>query len=329
MTGMGLQHWVVLFSTACFANVLGLNVSASFNSAKVIYMMIPVLIIPQLMFSGIIVRFDKLHPWFSSEKSVPLVGNVMASRWAYEALAVSQFADNDYEQIFYDLDRRMKTANWKKDLWVRELMERSNQIRRALDRNEANSPETIRNMALIQLEMAKEIRGMKGLEFAQMDRLALGTVDNEVLDELDRILHTLTQHYRNTYRAAERTKEERIAQMTATPRLKQDYFELLDRNRNESLADFVTNKNDVNLITESKGELVQKSDPIYVRPLEGGFFEAQFYAPVKRIFGQMVPTLWANVVLLWGMTLLLAFALKINLFPWMISRLDRSAARAD
>jgi hypothetical protein len=26
-----------------------------------------------------------------------------------------------YEQVFYALDQRMKTANWKKDLWVREL----------------------------------------------------------------------------------------------------------------------------------------------------------------------------------------------------------------
>ncbi|MEO7081595.1 MAG: ATP-binding cassette domain-containing protein, partial [Flavobacteriales bacterium] len=272
MTGMGPQHWMVLFSTACFANVLGLNVSASFNSAKVIYMMIPVLIIPQLMFSGIIVRFDKLHPWFASEKSVPWVGNIMASRWAYEGLAVSQFTDNAYERSFYELDRRMKTANWKKDLWVRELMERSNQVRRALEKGELNTVEHTRNLALIQHELAKEIRGMKGLEFTQLNKLAPGVVDYKVLDELDRTLNVLTQHYRNVYRDAERTKEERIAQMTATPDLKKAYFELLDRNRNESLADFVTNKNDVNLITESKGELVQKSDPVYVQPIEAGFF---------------------------------------------------------
>lgn len=329
MSGMGLQHWIVLFSTACFANVLGLNVSASFNSAKVIYMMIPVLIIPQLMFSGIIVRFDKLHPWFASEKSVPWVGNIMASRWAYEGLAVSQFTDNAYERRFYDLDRRMKTANWKKDLWVRELMERSNQLRRALSRGEVNTAENTRSLALIKHELAKEIRGMKGLEFAQLNKLEPGMVDNEVLDELDRTLNILTQHYRNTYRDAERSKEDRIAQMTATPQLKKEYFDLLDRNRNESLADFVTNKNDVNLITESKGELVQKSDPVYVRPMEGGFFDAQFYAPVKRLFGRIVPTLWANVILLWGMTLLLALALKFNLFPWLVSRMDRSSIGGD
>ena len=84
-------YWCLLFSTSCFANVLGLNISASFNSAKVIYILIPVLIIPQLLFSGIIVKFDKLHPWFASEKSVPWIGNIMASRWAYEGMAVAQF----------------------------------------------------------------------------------------------------------------------------------------------------------------------------------------------------------------------------------------------
>ncbi|MBL0042928.1 MAG: ABC transporter permease [Flavobacteriales bacterium] len=87
--GMTFAHWAVFFSTACFANVLGLNVSASFNSAKVIYIVIPVLIIPQLLFSGIIVRFDKLHPWFANERraclgsatSWPVVGHTKAWPW--------------------------------------------------------------------------------------------------------------------------------------------------------------------------------------------------------------------------------------------------------
>ncbi|MFM7769468.1 MAG: ATP-binding cassette domain-containing protein, partial [Bacteroidota bacterium] len=34
--------FAILFSTACFANVLGLNISATFNSAKVIYIVIPI-----------------------------------------------------------------------------------------------------------------------------------------------------------------------------------------------------------------------------------------------------------------------------------------------
>jgi ABC-type multidrug transport system ATPase subunit len=323
MSGLELKHWAILFSAACFANVLGLNVSASFNSAKVIYMMIPLLIIPQLMFSGIIVRFDKLHPWFASEKSVPWIGNIMASRWAYEALAVSQFIDNDYERLFYDLDRRMKTANWKKDLWLRELKERSASVRRSLEGRGEVTGDVAADLNLIRTEMSKEVRHMQGLRFQHLDLLAAGRVNKATLDELDQTFDVLEQHYRYAYREAERSKEALIAEMTATPERRRAYFDLLDHNRNESLADFVTNKNDVNMITEFHGELVQKSDPIYVRPLEGGFFAAQFYAPAKRFMGFTIATLWANLLVLWTMTLIMAIALKVDFFPWLLARFER------
>ncbi|MBK9194429.1 MAG: hypothetical protein IPO17_05440 [Flavobacteriales bacterium] len=78
-------------------------------------------------------KFDKLHPWFANERSVPWIGNVMASRWAYEAMAVTQFTSNAYERNFYAFDRRMKTANWKKDLWVRELKNHSQEVRRQIN----------------------------------------------------------------------------------------------------------------------------------------------------------------------------------------------------
>lgn len=321
---MGLAHWAVLFSAACFANVLGLNVSASFNSAKVIYMMIPVLIIPQLMFSGIIVRFDKLHPWFASERSVPWVGNIMASRWAYEGLAVAQFTDNAYERRFYEMDRRMKTANWKKDLWLRDLSERVASLRRTLANGQTLQAQGVQDLAVLRLEMGKELRALKGLRFHGIEQLQPGMVNGQVLDELDSALDMLAQHYRIQYREAEKKKEALIGQMTDTPAKKQAYFGLLDTYRNESLADIVTNRNDVNLITESNGELVQKVDPVYLRPVEGGFFDAQFYAPVKLVFGKPVPTLWANVLLLWAMTIALGLALKWNFFPRLIGRLGRS-----
>ncbi len=320
--GMTFAHWAVFFSTACFANVLGLNVSASFNSAKVIYIVIPVLIIPQLLFSGIIVRFDKLHPWFANEKSVPWIGNIMASRWAYEGLAVAQYKDNDYEKLFYVSDQRMKTANWKKDLWVRDLQDRSSGLRRAL-RGEGDRADMAYDLGLIRTELNKEMRVLNGFSFPLMDRLTPEKLDAAALDALDDSLNMLTSHYRKAYRAAERSKEELIARMTATPEARKQYFDLLDHQRNESLADHVTNKNDVNVIVETAdGELVQKSDPIYVEPREGGFFAAHFYAPVKRVFGLRVPTLWANILLLWGMTLVLAITLKFDFFPRAIQRLS-------
>jgi len=320
--GLGLTHWALLFSTSCFANVLGLNVSASFNSAKVIYIIIPVLIIPQLLFSGIIVRFDKLHPWFASEKHVPWIGNIMASRWAYEGLAVDRFVNNAYERGFYAFDQRMKTSNWKKDLWVRELGNRVAEVRRGLN-DPGKAGAVAADLALLRTELGKEMRQLRGFKVPGIDRLRPGQVDGLLLDEVDRSLGTLTQHYRNAYKLNEQAKEKSIAQLTRTPEDRAAYFALLDAHRNESLADFVTNKNDVNVIVESDGGLVQKSDPVYLEPVSHSFFDAHFYAPVKWFLGQRVPTAWANMLVLWGMSVLFALALYANLFPKVMERLSR------
>ncbi len=312
--GLGLVHWVLLFSTSCFANVLGLNVSASFNSAKVIYIMIPVLIIPQLLFSGIIVKFDKLHPWFSSEKSVPLIGNIMASRWAYEGLAVTQFMENEYEKNFYGFDQRMKTANWKKDLWLKELNNRVGDVRRALDGN-GDDVDMASDLALIKREIEHEQEQLRGFVFEDIGKLDPELVTVDVLDDLEGKLQILVEHYRRTYREAEKLKEDRIMSMTSDPEARTAYFALLDNYRNESLSDMVTNKNDVHVIVPYRGELVRKSDPVYLEPEHSGFFGAQFYAPSKWLFGQRIPTLWANTMVLWAMALLLGLALQFELFP--------------
>ncbi len=319
---MGVVHWALLFSTSCFANVLGLNVSASFNSAKVIYIVIPVLIIPQLLFSGVIVRFDKLHPWFASERGVPLIGNVMASRWAYEGLAVTQYMENDHERRFYAFDQRMKTANWKKDLWLRELQHRVNNLRRA-EAGPAVVEQRQRDVELLRTELQAEARQLSGLVVPAIEAGADGRPDAAVLDAVDHTLEVLTTHYRRVYKEAEREKEEAIAAMTHDPASRAAYFELLDAHRNESLAEFVTNKNDVNVITLDGDRLVRKSDPVYFEAKEGGFFGAHFYAPAKWVAGVRIPTFWANMGVLWLMSIAFALALRAELFPRIVERLSR------
>jgi hypothetical protein len=62
------------------------------------------LLIPQILLCGLVVSFSDLTPK-STTGNVPLVGNLIPSRWAYEALAVTSFTDNDYEKHFFDIDR--------------------------------------------------------------------------------------------------------------------------------------------------------------------------------------------------------------------------------
>ena len=314
IASLGWAHWLVLFSASCFANALGLNVSASFSSAKVIYILIPVLIIPQLLFSGIIVKFDRLHPLFASEKSVPWIGNVMASRWAYEALAVTQFKENPYEREFYAFDQRMKTANWKKDLWLSELRNHLDRAQAAVDGHASEEPEMAASLALLRGELGREERQLAGFHVPELAVLTPEKVNATAIAAIAESLELLTKHYRSVYKEAERAKEQRIAELTATPEARAAYFALLDAHRNDGLADIVTNKNDLRVIVEHDGELIRKSDPVYMEPQGGGLLSAHFYAPAKLLFGSPISTLAANVLVIWIMTLMLCGALHMELF---------------
>jgi ABC transport system ATP-binding/permease protein len=119
--GMWMSYWLVLFTTSCFANMLGLNISSAFNSAVTIYILIPFLLIPQLLLSGVIVKFEKLNPTITSQRTVPVAGEMMASRWAFEALAVDQFKNNQYERQFYKFDEMMSLSDFRKNYWIPHL----------------------------------------------------------------------------------------------------------------------------------------------------------------------------------------------------------------
>ena len=105
--GIPLSHWpahaAVLLTTFAFAILFGLNISSGLKNAVSIYISIPLVIVPQLLFSGTMVNFDRLHPTLANREYTPVIGDIMVSRWAYEALAVDQYVNGDYEKRFFSL----------------------------------------------------------------------------------------------------------------------------------------------------------------------------------------------------------------------------------
>jgi len=305
--GMTFSYWVILFSTSCFANLLGLNISSGFNSAKVIYILIPILIIPQLLFSGVIVKFDKLYPLFASQSGVPWVGNIMASRWAYEALAVNQYKNNSYEQHFFGFDKERKYCNWKKDYWVKELQNKVNQSRKYI---EEETPERLSySWGVIRNELLKEQSHVAGLDLPDLSSIVPSQIDAELLNEIESKLNSLFDFYRDKYNKAATDKEEYVTELTSTEEGKELLIQMKDSFMNESLQDFVTNKNELQVIVEYNQELVQKSDLIYLTPRNASFFGTHFYAPSKPVLGKQITTYSANLLVLWGMTVLMILAL--------------------
>ena len=115
-----LTHLVVLFAVSLFGNVLGLIISAWFRTAKVIYIIIPLLVIPQIIFGGAIIRFERFNPTFTEEDEVPFFGNIMASRWGFEALAVDLARNNPYDKEIIQWEDRRYRAAWRINYWIPE-----------------------------------------------------------------------------------------------------------------------------------------------------------------------------------------------------------------
>jgi len=86
---------------------------------------------------------------------------------------------------------------------------------------------------------------------------------------------------------------------------------------NESLEEFVTNKNEYERIVEYKGKLIQKTDPIYLDPMNP-FIKSHFYAPRKMIFGEYYKTFWVNIMVIWVSIISLYLALYYRLLKKLL-----------
>ncbi len=87
---------------------------------KAVILLIIFLLIPQLLFGGVIVKFDKLHESLTSDEYVPVIGDLMTSRWAYEALAVEQFKNNKFEKHFFSFDKEISNSRYN-ELLITDL----------------------------------------------------------------------------------------------------------------------------------------------------------------------------------------------------------------
>ncbi|MFW5752394.1 MAG: ATP-binding cassette domain-containing protein, partial [bacterium] len=153
--GMYWQYWLVLFSAWASANIMGLVISDSFKTVVTIYILIPFLVIPQIILSGIIVKFEKLNPNISSPSHIPFYGELITARWAYEALAVYQFMNNKYQKELYYFEKAMSIGEFKKNYWLADLKNKSAYIKRNLDKPNLRE-DVIEDLMVLRNELSLE-----------------------------------------------------------------------------------------------------------------------------------------------------------------------------
>ncbi len=267
--------FLTLFSLSSFSNLLGLNLSSAMKSAKNIYIIIPLLIIPQIIFGGAIIRFDRFNPIFTQVDRVPIIGNMMASRWGFESLAVYLTRENESDRPFVRIEDKLERSAWRRDFWYQSYRDlKSNDLR--------------------QIEWDKACLELESWGYSSSN------MGNE---------KELRSQFMQVYRDAFGQRDSLRTALAENVDLKQ----LKDAHHNEALQEWVMQTDRNKRVVVSSRGLVQETAFIHQMPLGRQAWNAPFYAPEKQIGSFTFKTPMFNILTLWGMSLVLYFILANRL----------------
>jgi len=327
--GMYFEYWLVLFSAWVSSNLLGLVISDSFKTVVTIYILIPFLVIPQIILSGIIVKYEKLNPTISSPNSIPFYGEVILARWAYEALAVYQYTENKYQKQFFKYDEAMSNSDYKRNYWLKTLNNKIDICEKYLN-NHDKEAQVNKATQVIRNEIRKEMFSVSGskLKFANYKQLNKTKLSAPLIKDVKDYFETLRKYYIKLYNKASNEKDLLISNQQKTPQDREAFLNLKRNYFNESLSDLVRNSGEVDRIIEFKGTLIQKVDPIYLYP-DSRLIRSHFYAPAKQFFGFFVNTFWINILVIWISTVFLYLILYYRLLKRALDLLEKFSGNTD
>ena len=279
--GLGLfgTWWLILFATAFLANLTGLLLSQCLSSIVSIYISIPILLIPQILLCGLVVSFSDLTP-NSKTGNVPLIGELIPSRWSYEALAVTSFTDNDYEKPFFELDKARQENQFYNLGFLYELQSQletmNDEKRQGKEVNPAHLSVINTNLPVL-------------TEFCGMAPYA-GDGSYQSLYNYMKEAEKIMSKRGNDFTM----KKEAMVSKMVKQQGKEAFLELKKDNYNIKLEEFVTGADQRGMVEVVDDYLVPRSGIIYLTP-HNKIGRAPFYSSEKILGSWHIKTLWFNL----------------------------------
>ena len=288
--GLGLFGiwWLILFATAFLANLTGLLLSQCLNSIVAIYISIPILLIPQILLCGLVVSFTDLTP-NSKTGNVPLIGDLIPSRWSYEALAVTSFTDNDYEKPFFELDK----ARQENQLYnLGFLYELQSQLQTMNDEKRQGKPVNPSHLNVINtnLPLLTEFCGMEPYT---------GDGSYQSLYDYMKKAEKILAKRGNDFTMKKETMVSKMVKQQG----KEAFLELKKNNYNIKLEEFVTGADQRRMVEVVDDYLVPRNGIIYLTP-HNKLGRAPFYSSEKILGSWHIKTLWYNLGVIFLMSII-------------------------
>ena len=301
--GLFWTWWLILFVTAFLANLTGLLLSQCLSSVVAIYISIPLLLIPQILLCGLVVSFTDLTPK-STTGNVPLIGDLIPSRWSYEALAVTSFTDNLYEEQFFEDDKEKYETQFYNVGFLNELQSQLETMKSEKERGQEVKPE---HLEVIR-ENLHRVTDYCGMDPYQGDYGYASL--KSYMAEAERILS----------KRSNQIALKGDAKVAAFIREygKETLLELKRNHFNTKLEDCVIGADQRHMVEVVDRQLVPRTGLVYLTPLSRNG-KAPFYSSVKMLGSWPVKTLWFNMAVLFLMCVI-ATVLLLTDFPGRLVR---------
>lgn len=293
--GMFLKSWVMLFAAALASGMLGLNLSATLRSAVTIYILIPLVLIPQMLLCGVVIRYDDLIAPTTRNRNVPVYAQILPPRWAYEALVVEQFTANSYMRPLVETDAQLRMATYDLDHYLPAVDTLAESV--PLLREQGAGRDKIHEaLHLLELE-TRRLEKRMGVDASMDSNTFMPEVfDDQAGDRVAAFLATVRRQVFEQRKAASAAKRMMEAEREAT--LGADGIETLRRRHtNRSIERQALNLNEFDPVGTARDGLYARMLPVYQLP-ESRWGGAHFLARHKRLGDRLIPVYPFNLAAL-------------------------------
>ncbi|MBQ5461508.1 MAG: ABC transporter permease, partial [Bacteroidaceae bacterium] len=291
--GLFFTWWLILFLTALLASLTGLLLSQCLNSVVAIYICIPLLLIPQILLCGLVVSFSDLTPK-STTGNVPLIGDVIPSRWSFEALAVTSFTDNEYERNFFLSDKEKYETQYYNIGVLYELQSQLETMKSEQQTGKEVNPE--------HLEVIKTNLPLL-TSYCKMDAYEGDWSYSSLYDYMKEAENLLTERSNRITLLADKQTARFVKENG-----KDVLLQLKRDNYNLQLEDCVIGMENQRMLDVIDNHIVARTGLVFLTPLSHNG-RAPFYSSEKIIGDWHIKTIWFNLSVLLLMSIIVTWML--------------------
>jgi hypothetical protein len=233
----------------------------------------------------------------------------MVTRWAYEALMVEEFKSNKFEKPFFKYDMEISRTGWYNSFLLPMLKVKVEECRVA-GKNpdfEEDARNNMRKLNFHLKDLASETGVHPGpwisaLNYENFNE-SVSAQAKDYIDSLAVIIRARNKIFQDRRDSLVNSIVNRMGDT--------EFQKLRVADYNETLADIVLNRLGTIKIYETDKKLIQKADPVLMRP-GSRYGRAHFYAPFKMLGNTVVDTLLFNTAAIWLMTIVLFVTLYFD-----------------